>query len=137
MPLVRISLMKNRPNGFGKGGFNRLATSLKKALFNTIADRLHREFDVRMEDVTINLVEVKKENRSFGNGNPYPNVSKGSFSACRLNSSLNSQKIMAQHPPPLPDSGHYVWPDISRHRLYITRWAYVDLDPAYRTPHRC
>jgi phenylpyruvate tautomerase PptA (4-oxalocrotonate tautomerase family) len=44
------------------------ATSLKKALFNTIADRLHRELDVRMEDVMINLVEVKKENWSFGNG---------------------------------------------------------------------
>lgn len=44
------------------------ATALKKALFNTIADRLHRELDVRMEDVMINLVEVKKENWSFGNG---------------------------------------------------------------------
>ncbi len=121
MPLVRISLMKGRPDGFGKkvGGIiyqamvetihvpakdnfqiitehdsNTLiydptyldirrtdeiiviqitlnegrATSLKKALFNTIADRLHRELGIRMEDVMINLVEVKKENWSFGNG---------------------------------------------------------------------
>ncbi|HEY8095520.1 MAG TPA: tautomerase family protein [Methylobacter sp.] len=121
MPLVRISLMKNKPNGFGKkvgaiiyqamvdtinvpvkDNFQIItehdsdtliydptyldirrtdgiiviqitlnegrATSLKKALFNTIADRLHRELDVRMEDVMINLVEVKKENWSFGNG---------------------------------------------------------------------
>ena len=121
MPLVRISLMKNRPKGFGKkvGAIiyqamvdtinvpvkdyfqiitehdsdtliydptyldirrtdeiiiiqitlnEGRATSLKKALFNTIADRLHRELDVRMEDVMINLVEVKKENWSFGNG---------------------------------------------------------------------
>ena len=121
MPLVRISLMKNTPDGFGKkvgaiiyqamvdtinvpvkDNFQIItehdsdtliydptyldirrtdgiiviqitlnegrATSLKKALFNTIADRLHRELDVRMEDVMINLVEVKKENWSFGNG---------------------------------------------------------------------
>jgi phenylpyruvate tautomerase PptA (4-oxalocrotonate tautomerase family) len=121
MPLVRISLMKNRPNGLGKkigaiiyqamvdtinvpvkDNFQIItehdsdtliydptyldirrtdgiiviqitlnegrATSLKKALFNTIADRLHRELDVRMDDVMINLVEVKKENWSFGNG---------------------------------------------------------------------
>lgn len=123
MPLVRIALMKNRPNGFGKkvgaivyqamvdtidvpvkDNFQIItehdsdtliydptyldirrtdeiiviqitlnegrATALKKALFNTIADRLHRELDVRMEDVMINLVEVKKENWSFGNGIP-------------------------------------------------------------------
>ncbi len=121
MPLVRISLMKGRPDGFGKkiGGVVYQAmletisipakdnfqiitehddttliydpayldirrsdgiiviqitlnegrsVDLKKALFNTIADRLHRELDVRMEDVMINLVEVKKENWSFGNG---------------------------------------------------------------------
>ena len=41
---------------------------LKKVLYKTIADRLHTELGVRMEDVLINLVEVKKENWSFGNG---------------------------------------------------------------------
>jgi hypothetical protein len=40
----------------------------KKALFRTLAERLHLELGVRMEDVFINLVEVKKENWSFGNG---------------------------------------------------------------------
>ena len=40
----------------------------KKKLFATIAQGLRREFDVRPEDVFINLVEVKKENWSFGNG---------------------------------------------------------------------
>lgn len=40
----------------------------KKQLYKTLAERLHRELDVRMEDVLINLVEVKKENWSFGNG---------------------------------------------------------------------
>ncbi len=40
----------------------------KKNLYKTIAERLHSELDVRMEDVFINLVEVKKENWSFGNG---------------------------------------------------------------------
>lgn len=41
---------------------------LKKALFQAIADRLHTGLDIRREDVFISLVEVKKENWSFGNG---------------------------------------------------------------------
>jgi len=41
---------------------------LKKALYKAIAERLHTELAVRMEDVLISLVEVKKENWSFGNG---------------------------------------------------------------------
>ena len=40
----------------------------KKHFYKTLAERLHRELDVRMEDVLINLVEVKKENWSFGKG---------------------------------------------------------------------
>jgi hypothetical protein len=33
-----------------------------------VADRLNKELGVRIEDVFISLVEVKKENWSFGNG---------------------------------------------------------------------
>ncbi|WP_347988369.1 tautomerase family protein [Methylomonas sp. AM2-LC] len=44
------------------------SVDLKKLLYKNIADRLHHELDVRREDVLINLVEVKKENWSFGNG---------------------------------------------------------------------
>jgi hypothetical protein len=33
-----------------------------------VADGLHQRLDLRREDVLINLVEVKKENWSFGNG---------------------------------------------------------------------
>ena len=33
-----------------------------------MADGLHRELQLRREDVLINLVEVQKENWSFGNG---------------------------------------------------------------------
>jgi phenylpyruvate tautomerase PptA (4-oxalocrotonate tautomerase family) len=40
----------------------------KKALYKGVAERLHLELRVRTEDVFINLVEVKKENWSFGNG---------------------------------------------------------------------
>ncbi len=40
----------------------------KKALYQEIAGRLHEALGVRKEDVFINLVEVKKENWSFGNG---------------------------------------------------------------------
>ena len=41
---------------------------LKKAFYHRLAERLHQELGVRMEDVFIGLVEVKKENWSFGNG---------------------------------------------------------------------
>ena len=41
---------------------------MKKALYAAIAERLHGELAIRREDVLINLVEVKKENWSFGNG---------------------------------------------------------------------
>ena len=121
MPLVRISLMKGNPEGFGKKvgevvyrtmvdtinvpakdhfqvitehDKNTLiydpsyldiqrtdgvifiqitlnegrAVDLKKAFYKTLAERLHRELGIRMEDVFISLVEVRKENWSFGNG---------------------------------------------------------------------
>lgn len=41
---------------------------LKKAFYKAVAERLNKELGVRLEDVLINLVEVKKENWSFGNG---------------------------------------------------------------------
>jgi 4-oxalocrotonate tautomerase len=40
----------------------------KKALFKAIADGLHAAVGLRREDVFINLVETKRENWSFGNG---------------------------------------------------------------------
>jgi phenylpyruvate tautomerase PptA (4-oxalocrotonate tautomerase family) len=40
----------------------------KKALFARIAERLAQDPGLRREDVFINLVEVVKENWSFGNG---------------------------------------------------------------------
>jgi phenylpyruvate tautomerase PptA (4-oxalocrotonate tautomerase family) len=40
----------------------------KKALYQTIAHNLNTQLGIRLEDVFINLVEVKKENWSFGNG---------------------------------------------------------------------
>jgi len=40
----------------------------KRLLYRTLAERLQRELNVRPEDVMVSLVEVKKENWSFGNG---------------------------------------------------------------------
>lgn len=40
----------------------------KKQFYKMVADKLHESLKVRREDVLINLVEVKKENWSFGNG---------------------------------------------------------------------
>jgi phenylpyruvate tautomerase PptA (4-oxalocrotonate tautomerase family) len=121
MPLVRISLMKGNPKGFGKKvgrviyhamldtlnvpakdhfqiitehDANSLiydpsyldiprtdgvifiqitlnegrSVEMKKAFYKAVAEGLHQELDVRREDVLISLVEVKKENWSFGNG---------------------------------------------------------------------
>jgi phenylpyruvate tautomerase PptA (4-oxalocrotonate tautomerase family) len=41
---------------------------VKKAFYKAVADGLHARVGLRREDVVINLVEVKKENWSFGNG---------------------------------------------------------------------
>jgi len=40
----------------------------RKALYKRIAELLHQEVNLRKEDVFVNLVEVAKENWSFGNG---------------------------------------------------------------------
>jgi 4-oxalocrotonate tautomerase len=38
------------------------SVNLKKTLYKTIAETLYKKFGIRMENVLINLVEVKKEN---------------------------------------------------------------------------
>ena len=40
----------------------------KKEFYKAVADGLHERLGVRREDVFINLIEVAKENWSFGNG---------------------------------------------------------------------
>jgi 4-oxalocrotonate tautomerase len=40
----------------------------KRAFYKAIADGLHLRLKLRREDVVITLVEVRKENWSFGNG---------------------------------------------------------------------
>jgi 4-oxalocrotonate tautomerase len=44
------------------------ALEVKRAFYKAVADGLHDRLGLRREDVLINLVEVKKENWSFGNG---------------------------------------------------------------------
>jgi 4-oxalocrotonate tautomerase len=44
------------------------SVEIKKAFYKAVADGLHERVGLRQEDVFINLVEVKKENWSFGNG---------------------------------------------------------------------
>ena len=43
-------------------------TELKKALYKAIAEGLHKAVGVSEQDVFVSLVEVKRENWSFGNG---------------------------------------------------------------------
>lgn len=40
----------------------------KRSLYNLIADGLHERLGMRREDVCINLIEVSKDNWSYGNG---------------------------------------------------------------------
>jgi phenylpyruvate tautomerase PptA (4-oxalocrotonate tautomerase family) len=44
------------------------SVELKQAFYRTLAQRLNQELGVRREDVFVSLVEVTKENWSFGNG---------------------------------------------------------------------
>lgn len=53
---VQITLSSGRP------------FEAKERVFKTIADKLHEGLKLRREDVVINLVEVLRENWSFGNG---------------------------------------------------------------------
>jgi len=41
---------------------------MKQRFYKAVADGLHETLSLRREDVFINLVEVPKENWSFGNG---------------------------------------------------------------------
>lgn len=43
-------------------------TEVKKAFYRAVADGIHAATGIRKEDVIINLVEVQRENWSFGNG---------------------------------------------------------------------
>jgi 4-oxalocrotonate tautomerase len=44
------------------------SVELKQKFYKAVADGLHEAVKLRREDVLINLVEVAKENWSFGNG---------------------------------------------------------------------
>jgi 4-oxalocrotonate tautomerase len=44
------------------------SVELKKAFYRRVADDLHTKLGLRLQDIVINLVEVPKENWSFGNG---------------------------------------------------------------------
>jgi len=41
---------------------------VKKAFYKAVAEGIHKRAGVRIEDVWINLIDVQRENWSFGNG---------------------------------------------------------------------
>lgn len=43
-------------------------SDVKKEFYETLAEQLHQQCQIRTEDVFINLVEVTKDNWSYGNG---------------------------------------------------------------------
>lgn len=44
------------------------STDVKRAFYRQVADGIHERTGARKEDIWINLVEVQRENWSFGNG---------------------------------------------------------------------
>ena len=44
------------------------SVEMKRAFYKAVADGLHDHLELRREDIFINLIEVAKENWSFGNG---------------------------------------------------------------------
>ncbi|HEX2790748.1 MAG TPA: tautomerase family protein [Steroidobacteraceae bacterium] len=54
--VIQVTLNEGRP------------VEMKRAFYKAVADGLHERLGLRREDVVISLVEVKKENWSFGNG---------------------------------------------------------------------
>jgi phenylpyruvate tautomerase PptA (4-oxalocrotonate tautomerase family) len=44
----------------------------KQRFYKAVADGLHQRLGLRREDVFINLLEVTKEDWSFGNGEAHP-----------------------------------------------------------------
>ena len=54
--LIQITLSQGR------------SVELKKAFYRKVCDDLHAKLGIRKQDIFINLVEVVKENWSFGNG---------------------------------------------------------------------
>jgi 4-oxalocrotonate tautomerase len=56
----------------------------KRALYKAIADGLHAAVGLRREHVSVNLIEVKKENWSFGNGEAQYAIEVGELHGDRL-----------------------------------------------------
>lgn len=44
------------------------SVEVKQAFYRQVADRIHAEASIRKEDVFISLIDVARENWSFGNG---------------------------------------------------------------------
>ena len=77
MPLVRIDLVQGKSAEYRRaiGGvvYEAMVDVLKAPKDDrfqviAVADALHARLGLRPEDVFINLIEVQKENWSFGNG---------------------------------------------------------------------
>ena len=85
-------------------------TELKKAFFRAVADGLHQRLGLRKQDVFMSLVEVKKENWSFGNGEAQYAWSLSPVACAQLPfaSSTRTATSSVSPPPPtkiVPDVG--------------------------------
>lgn len=74
MPLTRVSLLKGNPSEYRKAILDALYQAMCHSFgvpendFARIAELLADNPGIRPENILINLLEVPKENWSFGNG---------------------------------------------------------------------
>jgi phenylpyruvate tautomerase PptA (4-oxalocrotonate tautomerase family) len=73
-----------RPRGHPDHLERRAEPGTKKALYKAIAGGLHAAVGLRREDVFVNLIEVRKENWSFGNGEAQYAIEVGELRGDRL-----------------------------------------------------
>ncbi len=54
--IIQITLVVGRP------------TEVKKQFYEALAEQLHQQLQLRKEDIFVNLIEVTRDNWSYGNG---------------------------------------------------------------------
>jgi phenylpyruvate tautomerase PptA (4-oxalocrotonate tautomerase family) len=64
MPLIRVSLRAGKPADYRRA----IAENIYESLYGRIVERLGKNPGLPPQDIFLNLLEVAKENWSFGNG---------------------------------------------------------------------
>src|SRR5260370_27901306 len=88
------------------------SVDVKRAFYRALADGLHEAVGLRREDALISLVEVKKENWSFGNGEAqYAEecTSNSNWRRRRHDSPRTTESMVGRSFQPLPCTKTWMW----------------------------